>query len=94
MLKNILKFIFVVGIPGVISFFVNNVLDWNFGIMGAIWLFALIFFGLNSITGKEWNHDHWEEYVTGHVVSEAFSVIAILVVIGIPVLAFGFGITF
>ena len=94
MLKNILKFIFVVGIPGVISFFVNNVLDWNFGIMGAIWLFALIFFGLNSITGKEWEHDHWEEYVTGHVVSEAFSVIAILVVIGIPVLAFGFGITF
>ena len=94
MLNNILKFIFVVGIPGVISFFVNSALGWNFGIMGAIWLFALIFFGLNSITGKEWNHDHWEEYVTGHVVSKTFSVIAILVVIGIPVLAFGFGITF
>ena len=91
---NILGFIVAFGIPGVISFFVNSALGWNFGIMGAIWLFALIFFGLNSITEKEWNHDHWEEYVTGHVVSKTFSVIAILVVIGIPVLAFGFGITF
>ena len=91
---NILGFIVAFGIPGVITIVVNSALGWNFGIMGAIWLFALIFFGLNSITEKEWNHDHWEEYVTGHVVSKTFSVIAILVVIGIPVLAFGFGITF
>ena len=94
MLKNILKFIFVVGIPGVISFFVNSALGWNFGIMGAIWLFAMLFLCLNSIKEKKWNHDHWEEHVTGYVTSKTFDVIALLVVIGIPVLAFGFGITF
>ena len=91
---NIIRFIFIVGIPGVISFLVNNALGWNFGIMGGVWLFAMVFLGLNSITEKKWNHDHWEEPVTGHVVSKAFDVIAILVIIGIPVLAFGFGITF
>lgn len=94
MLNKILSFIIVVGIPGVITIVVNNALGWNFGIMGAIWLFAMIFLGLNSIKEKKWNHDHWEEHVTGHVVSETFDVIAILVIIGIPVLAFGFGITF
>lgn len=94
MLNKILSFIIVVGIPGVISFFVNSALGWNFGIMGAIWLFAMIFLCLNSIKEKKWNHDHWEEHVTGHVVSQTFDVIAILVIIGIPVLAFGFGITF
>ncbi len=91
---NIIRFIFAFGIPGVISFLVNNALGWNFGIMGGVWLFAMVFLGLNSITEKKWNHDHWEEHVTGHVVSKVLDVIAILVIIGIPVLAFGFGITF
>lgn len=91
---NIIRFIFIVGIPGVISFFVNSAIGWAFGIMGGVWLFAMVFLGLNSITEKKWNHDHWEKHVTGHVVSKAFDVIALLVIIGIPVLVFGFGITF
>lgn len=94
MLNNILTFIIVVGIPGVISFFVNSAIGWSFGIMGGIWLFAMIFLGLNSIKEKKWNHDHWEEHVTGYMTSKIFDVIAILVIIGIPVLAFGFGIIF
>ena len=43
MLNNILTFIIVVGIPGVISFFVNSAIGWSFGIMGGVWLFAMIF---------------------------------------------------
>ena len=94
MLTNILAFIVVVGIPGVITIVVNTALGWCFGIMGAIWLFAMLFLCLNSIKEKKWNHDHWEEHVTGYMTSKIFDVIAILVIIGIPVLALGFGIAF
>lgn len=53
MLNKILSFLIVVGIPGVITIVVNSALGWNFGIMGAIWLFAMIFLCLNSIKGKK-----------------------------------------
>lgn len=90
---NILGFIVAFGIPGVITIVVNTALGWCFGIMGAVWLFAMLFLCINSHNERKWKRNHYEEN-TIRIFSQTFDVIAILVIIGIPVLAFGFGITF
>ena len=90
---NILGFIVAFGIPGVITIVVNTALGWCFGIMGAVWLFAMLFLCINSHNERKWKRNHYEEN-TIRIFSQTFDVIAILVIIGIPVLALGFGITF
>ena len=90
---NILGFIVAFGIPGVITIVVNTALGWCFGIMGAVWLFAMLFLCINSHNERKWNLNHYEEN-TIRIFSQTFDVIAILVIIGIPVLALGFGIAF
>lgn len=90
---NILGFIVAFGIPGVITIVVNTALGWCFGIMGAIWLFAMLFLCINSHNERKWKRNHYEEN-TIRIFSQTFDVIAILVIIGIPVLALGFGIAF
>ena len=90
---NILRFIVAFGIPGVITIVVNTALGWCFGIMGAVWLFAMLFLCINSHNKRKWKRNHYEEN-TIRIFSQTFDVIAILVIIGIPVLALGFGIAF
>ena len=90
---NILGFIVAFGIPGVITIVVNTALGWCFGIMGAVWLFAMLFLCINSHNERKWKRNHYEEN-TIRIFSQTFDVIAILVIIGIPVLAIGFGIAF
>ncbi len=90
---NILGFIVAFGIPGVITIVVNTALGWCFGIMGAVWLFAMLFLCINSHNERKWKRNHYEEN-TIRIFSQTFDVIAILVIIGIPVLALGFGIAF
>lgn len=90
---NILGFIVAFGIPGVITIVVNTALGWCFGIMGAVWLFAMLFLCINSHNERKWKRNHYEEN-TIRIFSQTFDVIAILVIIGIPVLALGFGIIF
>ena len=90
---NILGFIVAFGIPGVITIVVNTALGWCFGIMGAVWLFAMRFLCINSHNYIKWKRNHYEEN-TIRIFSQTFDVIAILVIIGIPVLALGFGIAF
>lgn len=90
---NILGFIVAFGIPGVITIVVNTALGWCFGIMGAVWLFAMLFLCINSHNERKWKRNHYEEK-TIRIFSQTFDVIAILVIIGIPVLALGFGIAF
>ena len=90
---NILGFIVAFGIPGVITIVVNTALGWCFGIMGAVWLFAMLFLCINSHNKRKWKRNHYEEN-TIRIFSQTFDVIAILVIIGIPVLALGFGIAF
>ena len=90
---NILGIIVAFGIPGVITIVVNTALGWCFGIMGAVWLFAMLFLCINSHNERKWKRDHYEEN-TIRIFSQTFDVIAILVIIGIPVLALGFGIAF
>ena len=90
---NILGFIVAFGIPGVITIVVNTALGWCFGIMGAVWLFAMLFLCINSHNERKWKRNHYEEN-TIRIFSYTFDVIAILVIIGIPVLALGFGIAF
>lgn len=90
---KVIAFILDFVIPGVITFFVNNALGWNFGIMGAVWLYAMLFLCFNNMTQIKWKKNHFE-VKSLKLWSNVFDTIAILVIIGVPVLAFGFGIHF
>lgn len=89
------RFLFSFGIPGVITFFLTHkVFEDKFGIMGAVWCFSFLFLALDSLTQTKWNKEE------GHYEKEELSSFprlhwpAIIIIVAIPVLVFGFHIHF
>lgn len=79
---KIISFILVFVLPGIVSYFINNAIDWKFGFGGAIFLYAMGVLCINSSTKKVWKNNHYEEETT-RFFSSKVDTICILVILGV-----------